>query len=244
MASRTKRKSLPRTSEADPEVVHARDAEGRAICGANDVRKGVRAPCPEHGAKLDSRNGRCDRHGGKAIGFPVKHGRYADGAWGQLGKLVEQAAGKGPPTSLTEPLFALEAVLQRYGQIAAENDSPEFRERALELMGEMLSAPDEDRGLATLRLKEHLERGANETRALEGVRDTAAILHQRAEAYQRHRLAKQNSLAGPQAVALLAGIFEIVKKHASPEVAAAITLDVRGRVLSSARALEPVIVGA
>lgn len=242
MARHTKRTTLPRTSDADPEVVHARDSEGRAICGANEKKNGETIRCPYFGDELDRQNGRCRRHGGTVKPRRITTGRYADSAWGQLGKLVEQSAAAGAPTSLVEPLHALDAVLQRYGQLAADNDSPEFRERALTLMGEMLSAPDEDRGLATLSLKEHLERGANETRALEGVRDTAALLHSRAEAYQKHRLAKQNSLAGSQLVALLAGIFDIIKKHTSPEQASAITLEVRGRVLTAEAARVPVTV--
>lgn len=201
----------------EPKVVHARDAGGRAICGAK-TRGGAKNPvCHARGGNLDPECGRCRMHGGFKSGGPIKHGLYSKRLRGRLGELAALAEQDGELHDMAAPLPLLKAVVLRLGELVEEKDTPQFRERALGLVRELMHADDEERGGLLVRLEAHLAAGAEETKALEEFRRAAVSWSERQEGVWRIALSQRHAWTSKQVSGLALRILEIMRSHMDPE---------------------------
>lgn len=188
----------------EPRVVHRRDESGRPVCGAK-TRPGARHSfC--HRIDLNPENGRCRLHGGLSPGGPLKHGLYSKRLPGRIGELAALAEADGDLEDMRRPLPALQAIAVRMLEIAHDNDSPRFRERALELAAEIQRAED-PRPLVQA-LVNHLERGANETRALVEGKNAMASFSERQEGFWRIALSQRHAWTTKQVSGLALRILE------------------------------------
>lgn len=239
MAKKHKAKPPP----SDPTHVHARNGAGVAICNA---AKKDGKPCQS--TELDPHNGRCKWHGGARPGRSVTNGAQVVvpwlklGAWaekkGDLASTVARLEAQSALPSLDDPVRILQACADQFTELADAGDGLEFRQRALGLLREAMSLPEDERGVAVANLFAHLEGGANKLDALDRVRDTAHMLHTRIEANEKLRLARQNALSFPEALALVASVLEIVARLVPPEIAEKVVLEVKAKTFRAAPQLE------
>lgn len=189
---------------------------------------------------LDPHTGKCKWHGGGGAGQKVTTGARVVRPWlrigkwsegkGELGKLVDQNLASTELPDLDDPLRILQACLDRYAQLTDQNDGRDYREGAVELFHRCNSGGDD--ALPWNTLLEYLEKGANELSALDRVRDTSSMVHQRREANEKLRLARQNALSFPEALSLVASVLEIVARLA-PDKAPEIVLEVKAKAFRS-----------
>lgn len=198
----------------EPRIVHARDAKGVPVCGAKTRPGAVHPTC--HRRDLNPDNGRCRKHGGRA-GGPITHGLYSKRLGGRLGELAALAEQDGELHDMAAPLPLLKAVVLRLGELVEEKDTPQFRERALGLVRELMHADDEERGGLLVRLEAHLAAGAEETKALEEFRRAAVSWSERQEGVWRIALSQRHAWTSKQVSGLALRILEIMRSHMDPE---------------------------
>lgn len=195
----------------DPKVVHARDAAGRPICGAK-TRGGAKHPkCTKSGRHLDPECGRCRIHGGFKSGRPITTGLYSKRLRGRLGELAAQAEHDGDLVDMQAPLPMLKAVVLRLGDLVEEKDTPQFRDRALQLLRDLMHAEEGERGAPLHALEAHLEKGAEETKALEEFRRAASTWSERQEGAWRIALSQRHAWTNKQVSGLALRILETAR---------------------------------
>jgi len=155
--------------------VHARDGNGRAICGAR--HKQPPGVCGRHGGELHQ-NGRCRQHGGRAPGAPLTAG-------GEFSPTIQRL--KAACAELQESELALLSPLPVIAKLAgicfaleeraAQLDSPGFR-KALQEQAVLVRAGDP---AALKALLELVDRGAAGDATLELLAQNLERLQKRIE---------------------------------------------------------------
>lgn len=170
----------------------------------------------------------CYYHGGApGSGRPVIHGRYSKALKrSALSDAYRTALEDAALLDLREPLALMEAAVQRSTERSADMDTPEFRQRALELF-EAAQAAGRDKDTNgfrenMIRLGELLRQGVDEDKALLHMTTQAERLARRVEAAWQVKLQRKQVLNVQQVGAVLARILDIVTEEVAPAVATVI----------------------
>jgi hypothetical protein len=195
-------------------VTYAEDDEPfrcRAMSKQNDRR------CKQHVVKGKRV---CHYHGGHNPGGPIKHGRYSK-TMGRFREAYEDSKNDPSLLDLRETMALLDVVVKRSAEWAAENDTPEFRSRALSLFEHVRAVEGtEEYDERMDALGAHLEAGGCESSALENLAVAAERLSKRQERAWGIRLDAAQAVNARDLVVLLGQFADIVLQEA-PKIAAA-----------------------
>ena len=204
-------------------------------------------------AKAKSTQARCGKpivpgrrvrrlHGGLG-GAPIKHGRYAKGL-GRFREAYQEARQDESLLDLRETLALIDIGVQRAAERVSENDTPEFREQALELYNQARSATDPKESARCLSLLgELLERGIADDKALDHLAKSAERLARRQEKAWSIRLDAATALNARDLVACLARFADIVLEEVPKDAAARVIRRIDGEVLGTGAAATRLEVG-
>ena len=140
----------------------------------------------------------------------MKHGRYSK-SLGKFREAYEEARRDPSLLDLRETLALLDVVLQKAVARASDGDTPEFRKKARELcevVEASIGAEDCEEHVA--KLAEYLDRGVEETRALEQLSTAAERLSRRQEKAWKIRLDAASAINARDLVAVLSRFADIV----------------------------------
>ena len=175
----------------------------------------------------------CHYHGGHNPGGPIKHGRYSK-AMGRFREAYEDSKNDPSLMDLRETMALLDVVVKRSAEWAADNDTPEFRTRALSLFERVRSVEGtEEYDERMDELGAHLEAGGNESAALEHLAVATERLSKRQERAWGIRLDAAQAVNARDLVVLLGQFADIVLQEA-PKIAASriiqrIDVEIMGR---------------
>lgn len=175
----------------------------------------------------------CRLHGGASTGPPIKHGRYSK-RLGRFRDAYEEAKNDPSLMDLRESLALLDLTVQRAAERATDNDTPEFRKRALALArGVEQAAGTEDFEGEMKDLLELLETGVREDSALDDLARAAERLGRRQEKAWSIRLDAATALNARDLVAVLARFADIVLEEADKDAARRIVSRIDGEILGT-----------
>ena len=174
----------------------------------------------------------CRFHGGNA-GRPPINGRYSK-SLGKFREAYEEARQDPSLMDLRETLALMDLGVQKAVSRAAEADTPEFRERALALLEAVEASQGQEDGPRHLEaLREHLERGVMEDKALEELAKSAERLAKRQEKAWSIKLDAANAINARDLVAVLARFADIVISEADKDAAGRIVRRIDTEVLGT-----------
>jgi len=174
----------------------------------------------------------CRYHGGLGGTSPT-HGRYSK-ALGRFREAYEQARNDPSLLDLRETLALMDIVVQKAVSRASDADTPAFRKKALDMVSAVeVSVGQEDHPKQVARLKEWLERGVGEDKALEELAKAAERLSRRQEKAWSIRLDAANAINARDLVAVLARFADIVLDECDKDAAGRIIRRIDGEVLGS-----------
>ena len=174
----------------------------------------------------------CRYHGGHA-GRPPVHGRYSK-VLGRFREAYQEARHDPSLTDLRETMALLDVVVQQAAERAAESDTPEFRERAVELWSATRHAADEEERLLLLdALGEWLKRGVASDDALKNLAVSAERLAKRQERSWDIKLSAAHAINSRDLVTVLLRFADIVMEEAPKDAAGRIIRRIDGEVLGS-----------
>lgn len=184
----------------------------------------------------------CRYHGGLG-GRPIVHGRYSK-ALGSLRDAYESARNDPTLLELRDTLALLDVVVQKAANRAASLDTPEFRDRALELYRAAQQATDPAVAQARLgELGSLLRAGGEESRALSELADATERLAKRQEKAWDLRLSAANAINARDMVALLSRFADIVIDEADRETATRIVGRIDAEVLGEGKSADRLAIG-
>ena len=190
------------------------DGDEPKRCRAKSKQSGKRCGQP----KVPGREV-CRFHGGNA-GRPPKHGRYS-GKLGSYSEMYDDALGDTKSLlDLRDTLALLEVNVQRAASRAADRDTPDFRQRALELFLEARAS--NDAGVVRTKLGELgqlLERGGDEDTAFEKLTTAAEKMAVRQEKAWGIQLQAAQVINARDLVTILVRFIDIVQQEAPDHVA-------------------------
>lgn len=181
----------------DGRPVHARNAKGQPICGANTKH----GPC---GVISRMRNGRCNAHGGKATGRPITVAKMAAGQHypviARIRAECELLARDEAALLNTLPVIAkMHTICEKLEARVESGDTPELRKRALDLYEEAQTASASKQGdVAVLKMRQLgtlLRDGVSLDRAIEGWAVNLERTAKRIEATLNTRIARDRALS-------------------------------------------------
>ena len=155
------------------------------------------------------------RYHGAGGGRPITHGRYS-AHLGRFREAYNDALNSGESLlDLRETLALLDTRLQRSAERASELDTPEYRDKALELYDAVRDAGDPQEAAAHLvSLGDHLRRGVAEDAALRDLADAAKELAIRQEKAWGVRLHAAQAINARDLTTIMARIVDIIIEEA------------------------------
>ena len=204
--------------DMDPTAADGKPSETGGICGANTKSGGI---CANRALE----NGRCKFHGGRAAkGIKAghfKHGRYSTA----LKKLDADISDRVNDPKLVDPRRSIavqEATLAKLSELAEERDSPAFRETLRKRMGEAmkLMRVDPSEALGELRaIQRMIERGAEETRALAGMREAAESVNKSQIRYWQTAMSAARAISPEEFIQLMFRMADIIEGEVDKDAA-------------------------
>jgi len=171
----------------------------------------------------------CRMHGARG-GGPIKTGRYSKHL-GRIAESYEAALADKALLDLREPIAALDAIVRRLAERVEELDTPDYRQRLMELLSES-KADDADKAYgARAQLEELIERGADEDRTLAVLRDSLSELAKRIEGAWKVKLDKKHALGAAEQRVLIARFLDLVAQEFGVEASIRVGRRFRGEVL-------------
>jgi hypothetical protein len=184
----------------------------------------------------------CRLHGGLG-GRPPTTGRYSKGL-GRFREAYQEARQDPALLDLRETLALMDVVVQRAVERIEENDTPEFRKRALNLFEEARAAGDAETTAALLgQLGALLKRGASEDKALDRLADTAERLARRQEKAWGIKLDAATALNARDLMAVLARFADIVLEEVPKDAAARVIRRIDGEIVGTGPAAAGLQIG-
>jgi len=184
----------------------------------------------------------CRLHGGLG-GAPPKHGRYSKGL-GRFREAYQEARADPSLLDLRETLALMDVAVQRAAERAADADTPEFRQRALDLFERARGSTDPGDAARDLNLLgELLRAGIKDDEALDHLARAAERLSRRQEKAWSIRLDAATALNARDLTAVLARFADIVLEEVPKDAAARVIRRIDGEVLGTGPAAVGLQVG-
>lgn len=165
---------------------------------------------------------KCHYHNGEQGGNRLVHGRHSEHL-GPLAHKYRASIHDKTLLDLREPIAILDAIVKRLGERAAARDTPELRERAWALYQAMREHTTKGDSQAAANAMNELGRllrdGAEDTSALNDLRDTVDMMGKRIEGAWHVKLQKSNAMNGREVSVLVARLLDIASQITNAETA-------------------------
>lgn len=177
----------------------------------------------------------CYFHGAGG-GRPIVHGRYSK-SMGKLRQAYETALADPELLNLNEQIAALDAVVQKCQQRCSELDTPEFRSTAVGLIENAVAASqrgdNEKANTLLAELRRHLNRGAQEDKALVALADVLTKQAQRVEGAWHVKLHAQQAINGRDLVNIMTRFLIVLRDELPQPVAHRIAKRIQSEIMTS-----------
>lgn len=179
-------------------------------------------------------NGRCDMHGGKSTGAPLKHGRYSKYLPTRLAEKYQQALEDGELASVTDETAILQALIAESLQGIDLGNSEAMWETLWALCKDWV--PDEDLRQFASQVRGVVHDGIEEWRKVRRLLGYVEQKRRLAETEQKRMRDMGQFINAQQANALLASVVSIIKENVTdPVVLSRISAGIGGLVAERAR---------